>query len=418
MFFKDDLTTNSAPANQPSGKFIVIYGINNLGKTTQAKMLVAKLRQEGLAAEYIKYPIYDLAPSGTLINDYLRQGNFHKLTPREAQIIYTLNRTQYETALRQKLAQGIYIVAEDYIGTGLAWGIGTGVDEQFLKFINSHLAKEDLAILLDGYRFSEGVETNHRHEQNETLTDTVRLIHLRLAEERNWQIINANQTIEQVHKAIWERVKKIIPSADDSYDLEAMIKEAYPQASADKLPPAFNATTVINPLASPNKNSGANPRLLQPEEKIPEPTLNFYPELVIPIQKLTPEAKLPTRAHSDDAGFDLYANDNYTLYEQEIVAVGTGIAAAIPDGYAGLIWDKSGLASQGLKTAGGVIDSTYRGEIKVVVINLSGDILHIAQGQKIAQILIQKIETPTICEVGELKRTQRDDGGFGSSGAF
>ena len=82
----------------------------------------------------------------------------------------------------------------------------------FLKFINSHLAKEDLAILLDGYRFSEGVETNHRHEQNETLTDTVRLIHLRLAEERNWQIINANQTIEQVHKAIWERVKKIIPS--------------------------------------------------------------------------------------------------------------------------------------------------------------------------------------------------------------
>jgi len=382
-------------------------------------MLVAKLRQKGLAAEYIKYPIYDLAPSGTLINDYLRQGNFHKLTPREAQIIYTLNRTQYETALRQKLAQGIYIVAEDYVGTGLAWGIGAGVDEQFLKFINSHLAKEDLAILLDGYRFSESVETNHRHEQNETLTDTVRLIHLRLAEERNWQIINANQTIEQVHKAVWEKVKKIIPSADDSHDLEAMIKKSYPQpASTDKLPPAFNTTTVINPLSSPNKNSGANPRFLQPEEKVPEPKLKFSLELVIPVKKLTPEAKLPTRAHSDDAGFDLYANDNYTLYEQEIVAVGTGIAAAIPSGYAGLIWDKSGLASQGLKTAGGVIDSTYRGEIKVVVINLSGDILHIAQGQKIAQILIQKIETPAVQTVGALDITQRDDRGFGSSGAF
>ncbi|PIR92879.1 dUTP diphosphatase [Candidatus Falkowbacteria bacterium CG10_big_fil_rev_8_21_14_0_10_43_10] len=134
------------------------------------------------------------------------------------------------------------------------------------------------------------------------------------------------------------------------------------------------------------------------------------------MQKITPDAKLPVRAHTDDAGLDLYANDYYTLYEGERAIIGTGIALAVPEGYAGLIWDKGGLAANGLKTAGGVIDSGYRGEIKVVVINLSGDIYHIAKGQKIAQILIQEIKKLELREVGRLDETGRGMGGFGSSG--
>src|SRR3989344_7041055 len=104
------------------GKFIVIYGINNLGKSTQAKILVEKLGQEGFSAEYLKYTIYDLKPSGPIINDYLREGNRDNLSPREIQILYTMNRYQFESRLKDKLSQGVNIVAEDYTGTGLAWG--------------------------------------------------------------------------------------------------------------------------------------------------------------------------------------------------------------------------------------------------------------------------------------------------------
>ena len=393
------------------GRLIVLYGINNLGKTIQAKLLVEKLRQTGVDAEYLKYPLYDLAPSGTLINDYLRQGNFHKLTPREVQILYAFNRTQYELILKEKLASGINIVAEDYTGTGLAWGIGTGVDEQFLKFINSHLLKEDLAILFDGHRFTSGIEVNHRHEQNEELTEKVRLTHLRLAQERGWQLINANQTIEQVQADIWKKVKKII-ATEETDDINALIAKAYP-AEENK-----TEITAINPDIKKS-----NPRLLQPKEKETRSLaqLNFISTTIInetvKAQKLDLNAKLPTRAHTDDAGFDLYANENCTLYENETATIKTGIALAIPKGCVGLIWDKSGLAAGGLKTAGGVIDAGYRGEIKVVVINLSGDIYHIAQGQKIAQLLIQQIETPALEEVGALENnTERGLGGFGSSG--
>lgn len=134
--------------NNYPGKLIVLYGINNLGKSTQAKLLVEKLKTEGLKAEYLKYPIYNLSPSGEILNDYLREGNFYDLHSREAQIIYALNRTQYQDILIKKLEAGIHVVAEDYKGTGIAWGLGAGVSEVFLKSINSHLIDEDLVFFL------------------------------------------------------------------------------------------------------------------------------------------------------------------------------------------------------------------------------------------------------------------------------
>jgi dUTP pyrophosphatase len=133
--------------------------------------------------------------------------------------------------------------------------------------------------------------------------------------------------------------------------------------------------------------------------------------------KLNPEAKLPTRAHSDDAGLDLYSVEECVIVSGERHAVKTGIAVAIPSGYVGLIWDKSGLASKaGLKTMGGVIDAAYRGEILVVVANLSDAPYEIPKDSKIAQLLIQKVELPEVCEVSELDDTLRGDGGFGSTG--
>lgn len=192
------------------GKLIVLYGINNLGKSTQAKMLVDRLNAEGIKARYLKYPIYDLEPSGPILNAYLRQGNPLKLSPREAQIFYTLNRTQFQPTLKSWLEQGEIIIAEDYTGTGLAWGIGAGVDEAFLKNANSHLLQEDLAFLFDGQRFTQAIESGHTHETNDELTNIVRTAHQKLGNEFGWLSINANESIEEIHANLWEKIQKLL----------------------------------------------------------------------------------------------------------------------------------------------------------------------------------------------------------------
>ncbi len=192
------------------GKFIVLYGINNLGKTTQAKILVEDLKKSGHKAEYLKYPIYDLEPSGPILNNYLRGGNIYGLSGQDAQFIYALNRMQYEKELLKKLNRGINIVAEDYTGTGIAWGMGAGVDEKFLNNINAHLIKEDIGILFDGERFVNSIEKNHKHENDNALMKKVREVHLYLAKKHKWQKINANLPIEEIREIVWEKVKKVI----------------------------------------------------------------------------------------------------------------------------------------------------------------------------------------------------------------
>ncbi|NCO04592.1 MAG: hypothetical protein GW939_00420 [Candidatus Magasanikbacteria bacterium] len=192
------------------GTFIVLYGINNLGKSTQAKKLVDRMNTEGHPTEYLKYPVYNLAPSGPMINAYLREGNPYNLTAKEAQLLYVLNRTQYEPILKQKLAQGINIIVEDYIGTGICWGIGFGIEKEFMKKINEHLLPEDLVFLFQGKRFSEAIEKNHEHETNDPLIEKVQDIHKRLGKEHNWITIDANQPIDTIHQELWNHIQKIL----------------------------------------------------------------------------------------------------------------------------------------------------------------------------------------------------------------
>ncbi|MCF7820623.1 MAG: hypothetical protein K9M44_04105 [Candidatus Pacebacteria bacterium] len=195
--------------NKKAGKLIVLYGINNLGKSTQARMLVERLKFHDFPAIYLKYPIYSLDPSGLMLNDYLRNNNPFNLSTREAQIMYALNRFQFQPWIIDKLNKGTNIIAEDYVGTGIAWGLGTGSDERFLKKINNGLIKEDLAFLFDGERFLEAQEKNHRHESNDDLTNKVRWAHLKLKEEYKWIKINANDSITNIHDQLWEKVMKI-----------------------------------------------------------------------------------------------------------------------------------------------------------------------------------------------------------------
>jgi dUTP pyrophosphatase len=137
------------------------------------------------------------------------------------------------------------------------------------------------------------------------------------------------------------------------------------------------------------------------------------------VKKLHPDAILPSYAHSGDAGLDLYSIEDTIIKAGERALIPTGLSIELPQGYVSLIWDKSGLAAKnGIKTMGGVIEYTYRGEYKIVMLNTSKEDFKITKGQKIAQLLIQPIITAEVEEAQELSETSRGQGGFGSTGEF
>jgi len=127
---------------------------------------------------------------------------------------------------------------------------------------------------------------------------------------------------------------------------------------------------------------------------------------------------IPSYAHHGDAGFDLFAREDTHLPKGIPIQVPVGISLEIPTGYAGLIWDKSGLSHKyGLKTLGGVVDSGYRGEVLVGVINLGPKEVVIKKNEKIAQMLIQKVEKVVFSETKKnLSSTKRGKRDFGSTG--
>lgn len=139
--------------------------------------------------------------------------------------------------------------------------------------------------------------------------------------------------------------------------------------------------------------------------------------MTLKIKKLVKDAKIPKYSHEGDAAFDLYTCKETILPPMQRVLVSTGISMAIPTGHVGLIWDRSGHAAKaGLTTMGGVIDSNYRGEVKVIIFNTTNESYKIKKGERIAQMIIQKFHPKKIIEVKELDNTTRGIDGFGSSG--
>jgi dUTP pyrophosphatase len=134
-------------------------------------------------------------------------------------------------------------------------------------------------------------------------------------------------------------------------------------------------------------------------------------------KKLHPDVRIPEHARPGDAGVDLCTVESLSLDPGERKSVPLGLAVEIPEGYVGLLWDKSGLShTYGIKTFGGVIDAGYRGEVRVGLMNLSEKPFHLEKGDKIVQLLLQKCESIAFEEADELSDTVRGQGGFGSTG--
>ncbi len=146
---------------------------------------------------------------------------------------------------------------------------------------------------------------------------------------------------------------------------------------------------------------------------------NEVAAVVVRVKRLTETAKMPEYAHPGDAGMDLFSDMKATIWPGGLpVAVKTGVSVEIPEGYVGLIWDKSGLALSGLSTLAGVVDSGYRGEVQVVMRYEGEWNKEIQAGQKIAQMIIQPVPKVILEEISELSETSRGSGGFGSTGLF
>ena len=136
------------------------------------------------------------------------------------------------------------------------------------------------------------------------------------------------------------------------------------------------------------------------------------------VKRIYPEAKLPVYGHPGDAGLDLFSVVDRELRPGEVFAVPTGIQVAVPAGHVGLVWDKSGISLQGVHRLTGVVDSGYRGEVQVVMINLGAAPFAIKKGMKIAQMLVQPVAAVSVIECEALDGTPRGQGGFGSTGLY
>ena len=148
--------------------------------------------------------------------------------------------------------------------------------------------------------------------------------------------------------------------------------------------------------------------------------MSGIPTIDVMIKRLDKSIELPSYAYTGDAGLDLRASESVTIEPLKRVLIPTGLAIAIPEGYAGFVQPRSGLALKlGLSIANtpGLIDSHYRGELKVIAVNLDTDApIAIEKGERIAQLVIQQVPQVTLVEVDELDETDRGQGGFGSSG--
>jgi dUTP pyrophosphatase len=142
--------------------------------------------------------------------------------------------------------------------------------------------------------------------------------------------------------------------------------------------------------------------------------------VIVRFRRLSEAARAPARAHDGDAGYDLHAAEPVVLGPGERASVGTGIAVAIPDGHAGLVLPRSGLAARhgiSVVNAPGLIDAGYRGEVRVLLLNTDlQSAFEVAAGDRIAQLLVVRVEGPQLEEAGELDETGRGRSGFGSTG--
>lgn len=412
-----------------TGKFIVIDGTDGSGKTTQLELLKNRLEAEGYAVAVADFPQYNTKSAG-LVEEYLsgKYGTADEVNSYKASIFYAVDRYDASFKIRKWLEEGKIVLANRYTSANMGHQ-GCKIDNPLerkvffnwlydLEYKIFEIPRPDLSIILhvESEISQKLAKARAREDWAGKKTDIHEdnLDHLKKAERIYLEISNSFPdfrlisctkngeilTREEISLLVWPAVKKVIASdSSKSRDFQA-----------------------IGNIIGSNRQIVNNREILFDKPSVAknasDSTVITNAPIKLTVEKLDPKAKLPQKAHNGDAGYDLYANDFYSIPPYGQALVNTGIIMAIPQGYAGLVWDKSGLAFQGITIMGGVIDSNYRGEIKVIVKNLSEEMFNIVPEQKIAQILIQPILESDLSEGKIDDETERQADGFGSTGRF
>jgi dUTP pyrophosphatase len=162
--------------------------------------------------------------------------------------------------------------------------------------------------------------------------------------------------------------------------------------------------------------------LVVPADAAPGHVTSPAAGVAVLVRRLDPAVPLPARAHPGDAGADLVTTTDVELKPGERETVGTGLSIALPDGYAAFVQPRSGLAARhgvSIVNAPGTVDAGYRGEIRVTLINHDPrETLRLQRGDRIAQLVVQRIEHPAFVEVEQLPGSERGEGGHGSTGGY
>lgn len=410
------------------GKIIVIDGTDGSGKTTQLHLLKEKLQAEGFGVEIADFPQYNHKSAG-MVEEYLsgKYGGVDDVTPYQASIFYAVDRFDFSKQIKNWLAEGKIILCNRYTSSNMAHQ-GCKIDNPlerkvFFNWLSElehdilKIPRPDLCLILrvdpeisqqmakDRAREDWKGKTKDIHEENLNHLKKAERVYCEIAESNsNYRLVNCVSEgkimdREEISFLVWIYVSQMLKA-------ENIKKSEDFTALADII--TKNHRQVFNTALNEDKKE------LEPEIEL----VTEQKQLELLVEKINQEAKLPEKAHQSDAGYDLFALENTSIPPYGQAKISTGIKLAIPENFVGLIWDKSSLAAQGLKTMGGVIDSGYRGEIIIIAKNLTEEFFNITKGQKIAQIIIQEIGTMPLVESKILDGTDRENNGFGSSGKF
>jgi dTMP kinase len=191
---------------QGKGLFICIYGPDGAGKATQARLLEDKIRDYGCMVRKVRYPVYSQQPSGPKL-DHIIHKKGKALDEVEMQKLFSQNREDFEPTLESWLGSGVCVIAENYKGTGIVWGVERGLSVEQMEEINRDNIDPDISIVLDGPRREEILD--HPYGDQEEWYK-VRKIYLQMADRYGWVRVGADAPILTVANRVWAVVKPVL----------------------------------------------------------------------------------------------------------------------------------------------------------------------------------------------------------------